>query len=245
MVTSYDYPTAVFADRAGLDIILVGDSLGMTVLGYDSALPVTMEDMIAHAKAVTRGAKYAFVLGDMPYMSYQASVPEAVHNAGRFMAECGCDAIKLEGGREVVETVEALIRATIPVVAHLGLTPQSIAMFGGFKAQGRNAAGALRIIEDAKALEAAGVVMILLEAVPPEVGKIITERAQVPVIGIGGIASARDVLEFLIAGATAVQVGTASFVDPFIWPKLLSGLEDYLTRHRIERVRDLIGSLET
>jgi 3-methyl-2-oxobutanoate hydroxymethyltransferase len=184
-LTAYDLPMAQMEEKAGIDIILVGDSIGMTVFGYDSTLPVTMDLLIPHTQAVRKGAPNVFLIGDMPYMTYQVSKEVAIRNAGRFMAECGCDAIKLEGGREVVETVEALIRATIPVVAHLGLTPQSIAMFGGFKAQGRNAAGALRIIEDAKALEAAGVVMILLEAVPPEVGKIVTERAQVPVIGIG------------------------------------------------------------
>jgi len=184
-LTAYDLPMAQMEEKAGIDIILVGDSIGMTVFGYDSTLPVTMDLLIPHTQAVRKGAPNVFLIGDMPYMTYQVSKEEAIRNAGRFMAECGCDAIKLEGGREVVETVEALIRATIPVVAHLGLTPQSIAMFGGFKAQGRNAAGALRIIEDAKALEAAGVVMILLEAVPPEVGKIVTERAHVPVIGIG------------------------------------------------------------
>lgn len=184
-LTAYDLPMAQMEEKAGIDIILVGDSIGMTVFGYDSTLPVTMDLLIPHTQAVRKGAPNVFLIGDMPYMTYQVSKEEAIRNAGRFMAECGCEAIKLEGGREVVETVEALIKATIPVVAHLGLTPQSIAMFGGFKAQGRNAAGALRIIEDAKALEEAGVVMILLEAVPPEVGRIVTERAQVPVIGIG------------------------------------------------------------
>ncbi|HYB20663.1 MAG TPA: 3-methyl-2-oxobutanoate hydroxymethyltransferase [Thermodesulfobacteriota bacterium] len=184
-LTAYDLPMAQMEEKAGIDIILVGDSIGMTVFGYDSTLPVTMDLLIPHTQAVRKGAPNVFLIGDMPYMSYQVSKEEAIRNAGRFMAECGCDAIKLEGGREVLETVEALIKATIPVVAHLGLTPQSIAMFGGFKAQGRNAAGALRIIEDAQALEKAGVMMILLEAVPPEVGKIITQRSQVPVIGIG------------------------------------------------------------
>ena len=172
-------------EKAEIDIILVGDSSGMTVDGYDATLPVTMDLLIPHTRAVRKGAPNVFLIGDMPYMTYQINKEEAIRNAGRFMAECACDAIKLEGGREVVETVRALIKATIPVVAHLGLTPQSIAMFGGFKAQGRDAAGAQRIIEDSKALEEAGVCMILLEAVPPEVGKIITERAKVPVIGIG------------------------------------------------------------
>ncbi len=184
-LTAYDFPMAQMEEKAGIDIILVGDSIGMTVYGYDSTLPVTMDLLIPHTRAVRKGAPNVFLIGDMPYMTYQVSKEEAIRNAGRFMAECGCEAIKLEGGREVVDTVKALIKATIPVVAHLGLTPQSIAMFGGFKAQGRDAAGALRIIEDSKALEEAGVCMILLEAVPPEVGKIVTERSKVPVIGIG------------------------------------------------------------
>ena len=184
-LTAYDFPMAQMEEKAEIDIILVGDSIGMTVYGYDSTLPVTMDLLIPHTRAVRKGAPNVFLIGDMPYMTYQISKEEAIRNAGRFMAECGCDAIKLEGGREVVDTVKAIIKATIPVVAHLGLTPQSIARFGGFKAQGRDAAGALRIIEDSKSLEEAGVCMILLEAVPPEVGKVVTERAKVPVIGIG------------------------------------------------------------
>ena len=185
-LTAYDYPMAQAHERAGIDIILVGDSLGMTTYGYDSTLPVTMDLIIPHTKAVRKGSPSAYLIGDMPYMTYQVSIEEAVRNAGRFMAECGCDAVKLEGGREVLDTVKALTKATIPVVGHLGLTPQSIAMFGGFKAQGRSAENAARIIEDAKALEEAGAVLILVEAVPPEVGKIVRDRADVPVIGIGG-----------------------------------------------------------
>lgn len=185
-LTAYDYPTAQMEETAGIDIILVGDSIGMTVFGFESTLPVTMDILIPHTRAVRKGAPNVFLLGDMPYMSYQVNKEEAVRNAGRFMAECGCDGVKLEGGREVIETVEALVRATIPVCGHLGLTPQSIAMLGGFKAQGRSAEAAMRIIDDAKALEDAGVCMLLLEAVPPEVGKAICERARIPVIGIGG-----------------------------------------------------------
>jgi len=184
-LTAYDYPTAQLEERAGIDIILVGDSIGMTIFGYDSTLPVTMDLLIPHTQAVRKAAPNVFLIGDMPYMSYQISPQEAIRNAGRFMAECGCDAVKLEGGSEVLATVKALVKATIPVVGHLGLTPQSIAMLGGFKAQGRDAATAIRIIEDAQALEEAGACMILLEAVPGEVSKIITERAKVPVIGIG------------------------------------------------------------
>jgi len=184
-LTAYDFPMAQFEEKAGIDIILVGDSIGMTTFGFDSTLPVTMELLIPHTRAVRKGAPSVFLIGDMPYMTYQICPQEAVRNAGRFMAECGCDAIKLEGGREVLDTIQAIIRATVPVVGHLGLTPQSIAMLGGFKAQGRDAAAAVRLIEDARLLEEAGVCMILLEAVPPEVAKIVTERAQIPIIGIG------------------------------------------------------------
>lgn len=184
-LTAYDYPMAQLEEKAGVDIILVGDSIGMTTFGYESTLPVTMDLMIPHTQAVRKGAPNVFLIGDMPYMTYQISTEEAIRNAGRFMAECACDAIKLEGGREVLDTVKAMIRATIPVVGHLGLTPQSIAMFGGFKAQGRDAFTALRIIEDAQALEEAGVFMILLEGIPPEVARVITERAKVPIVGIG------------------------------------------------------------
>lgn len=185
MITGYDYPLAMLEERAGIDIILVGDSLGMTILGYDSTLPVTMDVMVEHAKAVRRGAPAAYVIGDMPYMSYQVSIVEAVRNAGRFMKEAGVDAVKLEGGRNVVDVIAALAKATIPVMGHLGLTPQSIAMLGGFKAQGRDIAAAETIIEDAKAIEDAGAVSILLEAVPPEVAQVITKRANIPIISIG------------------------------------------------------------
>lgn len=184
-LTAYDYYTARMEERAGIDIILMGDSMGMYTFGFDSTLPVTMDIMIPHTKAVRKGAPNVFLIGDMPYMTYQPSIEGAILNAGRFMAECGCDAVKLEGGRGVAETVKALVNATIPTVGHLGLTPQSIAMLGGYKAQGRDAVTAMRIIEDAKAIEEAGVCMILLEAIPPEVAKIVTERAKVPILGIG------------------------------------------------------------
>jgi 3-methyl-2-oxobutanoate hydroxymethyltransferase len=184
-LTAYDFPMAQFEEKAGIDIILVGDSIGMTTFGFDSTLPVTMDLLVPHTLAVRKGAPNVFLIGDMPYMTYQVCAQEAVRNAGRFMAECGCDAIKLEGGREVLDTIKAILRATVPVVGHLGLTPQSIAMLGGYKAQGRDAAAAIRLIEDARLLEDAGVCMILLEAVPPEVAKIITERAQIPIVGIG------------------------------------------------------------
>lgn len=184
-LTAYDYPTAQLEEKAGIDIILVGDSIGMTIFGYDSTLPVTMDLLIPHTQAVRKGAPNVFLVGDMPYMTYQISPQEAIRNAGRFMAECACDAVKLEGGRNMADTIKALVNATIPVVGHLGLTPQSVAMLGGFKSQGRSAEAAMRIIEDAKILEDAGVCMILLEAVPPEVGKVVSERTDLPVIGIG------------------------------------------------------------
>ncbi|MFO3797018.1 MAG: 3-methyl-2-oxobutanoate hydroxymethyltransferase [Anaerolineales bacterium] len=177
-LTCYDYPTAWLMEQAGIEMLLVGDSLGMTMLGYESTLPVTMDDMIRHAQAVRRGAPTAFVVGDMPYMSYQPSNEIAVRNAGRFMAEAGCDAIKLEGGAAMAERVRAIVDAGIPVIGHLGLTPQSASMLGGFRLQGKTAALAKRIVEDAKTLEQAGAFMILLEMVPDRVCQIITERAE-------------------------------------------------------------------
>lgn len=177
-LTCYDYPTAYFMEQAGIDMLLVGDSLGMTILGHDNTLPVTMEDMIRHAAAVRRGAPSPFVVGDMPYMSYQASTESAIRNAGRFMAEAGCDAVKLEGGSEMADRVSAIVRAGIPTVGHLGLTPQSASALGGFRLQGKSAEQAKVIIDDAKALEEAGAFAILLELVPDEVAQIITERAR-------------------------------------------------------------------
>lgn len=177
-LTCYDYPTAYFQEQAGVDMILVGDSLGMTMLGYDTTLPVTMDDMIRHTQAVRRGAPTAFLVGDMPYMSYQPSTETAIRNAGRFMAEAACDAIKLEGGAEMAERIEGIVKAGIPAIGHLGLTPQSVAALGGYRVQGRGALQAKKIIDDAKALERAGAFAILLEMVPDRVTKIITERAE-------------------------------------------------------------------
>ncbi len=178
MLTCYDYPTATFQEEAEIDMILVGDSLGMTMLGYDSTLPVTMDDMIRHAQAVRRGAPTAWLIGDMPYMSYQPSVERAIRNAGRFMAEAGCDAIKLEGGVEMADRLAAIVRSGIPAMGHLGLTPQSASALGGFRVQGRAAAQAKKIIDDAKALEEAGAFAILLEMVPDRICQLITERAE-------------------------------------------------------------------
>lgn len=177
-LTCYDYPTAYLQDEADVDMILVGDSLGMTMLGYDTTLPVTMEDMIRHTQAVRRGAPTAFLIGDMPYMSYQPSNETAVRNAGRFMAEAGCDAIKLEGGEEMAERIHAIVSAGIPAAGHLGLTPQSVSALGGYRVQGRGALQAKKILTDAKVLEKAGAFCILLEMVPDRVSKLVTERAE-------------------------------------------------------------------
>ncbi len=177
-LTCYDYPTAYLQEQAGIEMILVGDSLGMTMLGYDSTLPVTMDDMIRHTQAVRRGAPTAFVIGDMPYMTYQPSNEIAVKNAGRFMAEAGTDAIKLEGGEAMAPRIKAIVEAGIPAIGHLGLTPQSVSALGGFKVQGKDALLAKKIIDDAKTLEKAGAFMILLEMVPDRICKLITERAE-------------------------------------------------------------------
>lgn len=177
-LTCYDYPTAYLQEQAEIEMILVGDSLGMTMLGYESTLPVTMDDMIRHSQAVRRGAPSAFIVGDMPYMSYQPSVETAIRNAGRFMAEAGMDAIKLEGGAAMADRIRGIVDAGIPAIGHLGLTPQSVSALGGFRVQGKDASLAKKIIDDAKALEKAGAFMILLEMVPDRVCKLITDRAE-------------------------------------------------------------------
>lgn len=185
MLTAYDYPTALAIDQAGIDCILVGDSLGMVVLGYQNTLPVTMEEMLHHCRAVARGAHSALLIGDMPFMSYQVSATEAVRNAGRFLQEGNMDGVKLEGGRERLEAVRAIVSAGIPVMGHLGLTPQSVHQFGGFRPQGRDAAAARRILEDALLLQEAGCFSLVLESVPTRLAKMISERLEIPTIGIG------------------------------------------------------------
>lgn len=185
MVTCYDYPMAYLVEQAGLDIVLVGDSLGMTLLGFDSTLPVTMDDMLRHAQAVRRGTPHAWLIGDMPYMSYQPADEAAVRNAGRFLAEAGCDGIKLEGGQEVVPRVRAIVAAGIPVMGHLGLTPQSVSALGGFRLQGKSAQSAKKLVDDALALEAAGCMAILLELVPDRVCALIRQRTHIPIISLG------------------------------------------------------------
>jgi 3-methyl-2-oxobutanoate hydroxymethyltransferase len=185
MLTAYDYPTALAIDQAGIDAILVGDSLGMVVLGYPNTLPVTMEDMLHHCKAVARGAQYALLIGDMPFMSYQVSTTEAVRNAGRFLQEAGMDAVKLEGGRERLEAIRLIQSAGIPVMGHIGLTPQSVHQLGGFRPQGREAAAAQRLVEDALLLQDAGCFSIVLESLPTRLARLISDRLEIPTIGIG------------------------------------------------------------
>jgi 3-methyl-2-oxobutanoate hydroxymethyltransferase len=185
MLTAYDYATAKLVDEAGIPLILVGDSLGMVVLGYDSTIPVTMDEMIHHTKAVVRGTAKALVVGDMPFMTYQVCIDDALRNAARFIQEAGAQAVKLEGGEFMAETVKRVVAAGIPVMGHIGLTPQSINQLGGFKVIGKTPEAALRLLNDARALDEAGTFAIVLECVPEGLSKIITEKVSVPTIGIG------------------------------------------------------------
>ena len=184
-LTAYDYSTGLLLDKAGIDVILVGDSLGMTMMGEDTTIPVTMEEMIHHIKCVVKGAKNPMIVGDMPFGSYNISNEQAIMNATRLMKEGGCDVVKLEGGALVKDTVRAIVNAGIPVMGHIGLTPQTISKMGGFKVQGKNAEGAKALIEDAKALEDAGAFSIVLECIPAPISKMITEAVSIPTLGIG------------------------------------------------------------
>ncbi len=185
MLTAYDYPTARAMDQAGVDSVLVGDSLGMVVLGYDSTVPVTMEEMLHHIKAVRRGLKYPVLIGDMPFMSYNVSIEQAITNAGRLMKEGGCDCVKLEGGVELAPTVKAIVGAGIPVCAHIGLTPQSVAQLGGYKVQGKDLAGAQQLVDDAAALAEVGASLIVFECIPTPLAAAITQATPMVTIGIG------------------------------------------------------------
>ena len=185
MLTAYDYPTALAEERGGVDAILVGNSLGMVVLGYPNTLPVTMEDMLHHCKAVSRGASTPMLIGDMPFMSYQVSVEQAVANAGRFLQEAGMDAVKLEGGRDRAEAVHQIVAAGIPVMGHLGLTPQSVNALGGFRPQARTSSAAKRLIDDAFALEEAGAFSVVLESVPARLAEWLSQKLSIATIGIG------------------------------------------------------------
>jgi len=185
MVTAYDYPTAVIVDKAGIDVILVGDSLAMVVLGLPNTVSVTMDEMLHHCRAVARGAQHPLLVGDMPFMSYQVDTKEAVHNAGRFLKEGNMDVVKLEGGIKMAPVTKAIVDAGIPVMGHIGLTPQTVSKLGGFKVQGKDASAAQQLVEDALALEEAGCFSIVLEAIPDRLAKLISQKLTIPTIGIG------------------------------------------------------------
>ncbi|MCH7627067.1 MAG: 3-methyl-2-oxobutanoate hydroxymethyltransferase [Chloroflexi bacterium] len=185
MITAYDYTAAKLVEQAGMPIILVGDSLGNVMLGYDSTVPVTMDEMVHHIKAVVRGTERAHIVGDLPFLSYQADVAEALRNAGRLLKEGGCQSVKLEGGRYMADTVHKMVQCGIPVMGHIGLTPQAVNQLGGYRVQGRTPEAAVEMMEDAKALEEAGAYAIVLETVPAQLGRLISERLSIPTIGIG------------------------------------------------------------
>ena len=185
MLTAYDYATAKLMDEVGVPLLLVGDSLGMVILGYESTIPVTMEEMLHHTKAVVRGTKRALVIGDMPFMTYHASISDALYNAGRFIQEGGAQAVKLEGGESMAEAVHRVVECGIPVMGHIGLTPQSIHQLGGFKVQGKTQEAAIRLLKDARTLEEAGAFAIVIESIPAPLAKIITQKVSIPTVGIG------------------------------------------------------------
>lgn len=232
MMTAYDYPTACMVDEAGIDTVLVGDSLGMVMLGYDSTVPVTMEEMLHHCKAVRRGTKRPFIIGDMPFMSYQVGREKAIENAGRFIKEAGCDSVKLEGGTEMAPVVETIVRAGIPVCAHIGLTPQTATMLSGFKVQGKNVESARKLIESAKALESAGAFLIVLESIPDRLGAKITESLKIPTIGIGaGVDCDGQVLVYHdLVGL--FERFTPKFVKQYI--NLAPQIKEALRQYRVE-----------
>ena len=185
MMTAYDYSAATLVDQAGIDTILIGDSLGNVMLGYDSTVPVTMDEMIHHCKAVSRAVKNGFIIGDMPFMSYQSSIEKAIENAGRFLKEASCDSIKLEGGSDMAPTIKAIVKAGIPVCGHIGLTPQTATMLGGYKVQGKDAESARKLLQSAKDIEEAGAFMVVFECIPDTLAARITKELSIPTIGIG------------------------------------------------------------
>ncbi len=233
-LTAYDYPTAQFAEAAGLDMLLVGDSLGMCVYGYNGTVPVTMDQMIYHAEAVRRGAPNTFVIGDMPFMSYQSSLEKAVENAGRFLKEADCDAIKLEGGVRIASQIRAIVEAGIVVMGHIGLTPQSSGQLGGHKAQGRTAESAKLVVEDALAVQEAGAQMILLEAVPPEVGGYIAKKLTIPVLSIGAGPDCDGQLLIVSDMIGQFQAFTPKFVKKYcnVAEVIVSGMKEYVAEVR-------------
>ncbi len=229
LLTAYDYPSGRLIDEAGVDIILIGDSLAMTVLGYESTVPITMDEMVHHAKAVKRGVRYGLIIGDMPFMTYNIGEKETIRNAGRFIKEGGCGAVKIEGGTEMVSVVKALVKAGIPVLGHIGLTPQTATQLGGFKVQGKDAASAQKLLDSALALEKAGCFAVLLECVPDKLAKLITEKLQVPTIGIGAGSYCDGQ-----ALVTNDMIGlfdrfTPKFVKKYadLWPLLLNAFKRY------------------
>ena len=231
MLTAYDYTTAHIMDECGVNAILIGDSLGMVILGYENTLPVTMEDMVHHTKAVARGAENAFVVADMPFMSYQTGVRDAVINAGRLIKEGGANAVKLEGGAEVCEHIKAIVDASIPVVAHLGLTPQSVNVFGGFKVQGKNIDKARKLIEDALKVQEAGACAVVLEGIPAKLADIITKKLFIPTIGIGA-GSGCDGQVLVYQDMLGLTVGhTPKFAKRFanVGDVMRQGISDYIT----------------
>ena len=229
-ITAYDYPTAVMAEQAGLDMLLVGDSLGMVVLGYDGTVPVTMDDCIRHCQAVRRGAPNTFLVGDMPFGSYQASCEEAVNNAVRFLKEANVDAIKLEGGVRVTPQIKSISEAGIVVVGHIGLTPQSSSQLGGFKAQGRTVESARDVIKDALAVQEAGALALLVEAVPPEVTKFIAETLTIPVYSIGAGLPCDGQLTISSDTLGMFQAFTPKFVKKYanVAEVITNALKDYV-----------------
>lgn len=230
MLTAYDYSMAKIVDEAGIDAILVGDSLGMVVQGYESTLQVTMEDMVYHTKAVSRGVQRAFIVGDMPFLSYHISPEEAVRNAGRLVQEGGANGVKLEGGIDVIPQIEAIIKAQIPVMGHIGLTPQSVNKFGGFKVQGKGVEAAQKIIDDALAIEAAGVFAIVLEGVPAKLADIITAKVGIPTIGIGASVSCDGQILVINDLLGMFSDFTPKFVKQYLNLKemMLTGIRDYI-----------------
>ena len=233
-LTAYDFPTAQFAEEAGLDMLLVGDSLGMCVYGYKGTIPVVMDQMIFHADAVRRGAPDTFVIGDMPFMSYQSSLEKAVENAGRFLKEADCDAIKLEGGVRIAPQIKAIVEAGIVVMGHIGLTPQSSGQLGGHKAQGRTAEAAKLVVEDALAVKEAGAQMILLEAIPPEVGNYITGNLDIPVLSIGAGPHCDGQLLIISDTIGQFQAFTPKFVKKYcnVAEMVTTAMKDYVAEVR-------------
>jgi 3-methyl-2-oxobutanoate hydroxymethyltransferase len=230
-LTAYDYPTAVFAEKAGVEMLLVGDSMGMCVYGYSAGtLPVTMDQCIVHTEAVRRGAPNTFVMGDMPFLSYQTTPAEAVKNAGRFYKEAGVDAIKLEGGRRIIDMIKAIVNAGMVVCGHIGLTPQSSGQIGGFKAQGRTAESAYELIRDARAIQEAGAHFLLLEAVPPEVGQFIAKDLKIPVYGIGAGPDVDGQLLIVSDMLGVFQAFTPKFVKVYanLAEQTIKAMEDYV-----------------